>query len=94
MTPQVEELIAHLKSLSDEALRELATTPEWAYFMHRLYKLRPGDELTVERIEMDARIHREYPCSTEYYKAQVELARIRSRFRSQKRVVGPSPTGR
>ena len=30
-------------------------------------KLRPGYELTLERIEMDAQICREYPCSTEYY---------------------------
>ena len=77
MTPQIEELIAHLKSLSDDALRELATTPEWAYFMHRLYKLCPGDELTLERIEMDAQICRQYPCSTEFYKAQMELNRRR-----------------
>jgi hypothetical protein len=47
--------------------------------MHRLYKLRPADELTLERIEMDARVCREYPCSTEYYKAQVEFSRQRIR---------------
>jgi hypothetical protein len=47
--------------------------------MHRVYKLRPADELTVERIEMDAQVCREYPCSTEFYQAQVELSRERSR---------------
>ena len=55
---------------------EFATTPEWAYCMHRLWKLRPGDELTLERVEMDAQICRQYPAaSTEYYQAQVELSR-------------------
>ena len=77
MTAQVEELITHLKGLSDKELRDLATTPEWAYFMHRLYKLRPGQEWTIEAVEMDARICREYPCSTEYYEAQVDLNRQR-----------------
>jgi hypothetical protein len=47
--------------------------------MCRLYKIRPGEPLTLERIEMDAQICREYPCSTEYYAAQVELNRQRSR---------------
>ena len=47
-------------------------------FMHRLWKLRPGEELTLERVEMDAQICREYPCSTEFYKAKVELSRQRS----------------
>jgi hypothetical protein len=61
MTKQVEELIAHLRSLSDEALRELATTPEWALFMHKVYRSSPGQELTLERIEWDARICRQYP---------------------------------
>ena len=75
MTERVDELIAHLKRLTDEELRDLATTPEWAYFMHRLYKLRPGDELTLERVEMDARICRQSPCSTEFYQAQLELTR-------------------
>jgi hypothetical protein len=79
MTKNVDEFIAAIKRLTDEELRELATTPEWAYFMHRVYKLRPGDELTLERIEMDAQICRQYPCSTEYYEAQVELYRQRSR---------------
>jgi hypothetical protein len=79
MTAQVEELIAHIKSLSDDELRELSTTVEWAYFMHRLYKLRPGDEMTIQRVEMDVRVCREYPCSTEFYKAQMELNRQRSR---------------
>ena len=79
MTERVDDLVAHLKRLTHEELRELATTPEWAYFMHRLYKLRLGDELTLERVEMDARVCREYPCSTEYYEAQVELYRQRSR---------------
>ena len=73
------ELIAAIKRLSDEELQQLRTTPEWAFFMHRLYKLRPADELTLERIEMDARVCREYPCSTEYYKAQVEFSRQRIR---------------
>ena len=45
--------------------------------MHRLYKLRPGQEWTVEAVEMDAQICREYPCSTEFYEAQVELNRQR-----------------
>jgi hypothetical protein len=36
-----------------------------------------GDELTVERIEMDALVHRQHPCSTEFYKAQMELNRQR-----------------
>ena len=61
--------------------------------MHRLWKLRPEVELTlVERMEMDTRICWECSCSTEYYKAQVELARHRLRFHSQKRVIGSSPT--
>ena len=79
MTKQVEELIAHLKRLSDGELRELATTPEWAYFMCRLWKLRPGEELTLERVEMDAQVCRQYPCSTEFYRAQAGLARQRIR---------------
>jgi hypothetical protein len=45
--------------------------------MHRLWKLRPGDKLTLERIEMDAQICRQWPASTEYYEAQVELNRQR-----------------
>jgi hypothetical protein len=69
--------VAALKRLTDEELRELATTPEWAYFMHRLWKLRPADELTLERIEMDTQVCREYPCSTEFYRAQAELSRQR-----------------
>lgn len=77
MTERVDELVAALKRLSDDELRELAATVEWAYFMHRLYKLRSGDELTLERIEMDAQVCRQYPASTEYYKAQVELSRQR-----------------
>ena len=77
MTERVDELVAHLKRLTDEELRKLATTPEWALFMHRVYGIRPGDELTLERIEMDAQICRQYPCSTEYYAAQVELSRQR-----------------
>ena len=40
-------------------------------------KLRPGDELTVERIEQDAWVCRQWPCATEYYKAQMELNRQR-----------------
>jgi hypothetical protein len=64
MTEKVDELIAAIKRLSDEELHELRTTVEWAYFMHRLYKLRSGDELTLERVEMDAQICRQYPCST------------------------------
>jgi hypothetical protein len=79
MTKKVEELIAHLRTLTDEELRELATTPEWALFMHKVYRIRPGEPLTLERIEMDAQICREYPCSTEFYKAQMELNRQRSR---------------
>jgi hypothetical protein len=77
MTPTVDEIIATLTALTDEELRDLSTTPEWAYFMHRLYKLRPGDELTLERIEMDAQVCRQYPASTENYQAQVELNRQR-----------------
>jgi hypothetical protein len=50
-----------------------------AYFMCSLYKLRPGDEFTLERVEMDAQICRQYPASTEYYEAQVELNRQRTR---------------
>ena len=79
MTERVDELVAHLRRLSDEELRELSATAEWAHFMHRLYKLRPADELTLERIEMDARVCREYPCSTEFYEAQMELGLQRSR---------------
>ncbi len=79
MTEQVDELVAHLKRLTDEELAELATTPEWAYFMHKLYKIRPGAELTLERIEMDAQVCRQWPASTEYYEAQVELNRQRFR---------------
>jgi hypothetical protein len=93
MTKQVDALVAHLKSLSDEELRDLATTPEWAYFMHKVYRIRPGEPLTLERIEMEARICREYPCAIEFYEAQVELARHRARFHSQ-REIGSSPTGR
>jgi hypothetical protein len=77
MTEQVDEFIAHLKRLSDEELRKLAATVEWAYFMHRVYKVRPGDELTLERVEVDAQVCRQYPCSTEFYRAQVELSRQR-----------------
>jgi hypothetical protein len=77
MTERVDELIAHLKRLTDEELRALATTPEWALFMHSMYRLRNGDEWTVERIEMDAQVCREYPCSTEFYRAQAELFRQR-----------------
>jgi hypothetical protein len=79
MTEIVDELVTALTRLSDEELRELATTPEWAYFMHKVYGIRPGEELTLERIEMDALVHQQYPCSTEYYKAQLELNRQRSR---------------
>jgi hypothetical protein len=77
MTPQVDELVTPLKSLSDEALAELATTPEWALFMHKVYRIRPGEELTLERIEMDAQVCRQYPASTEYYRAQADLSRQR-----------------
>jgi hypothetical protein len=77
MTEQVDELITHLKGLSDDELRGLATTPEWAYFMHRLYKLRPAAELTLERIEMHVEVCRRWPASTEYYRAQTELNRQR-----------------
>jgi hypothetical protein len=80
MTKRVDELVAHLKSLSDKELRDLATTPEWALFMHKLYRIRPGEPLTLERIEMDAQICRQYPASTEYYQAQVELSRQRSQY--------------
>jgi hypothetical protein len=79
MTERVDELVAHLKRLTDDELRDLATTPEWALFMHRLYKLRPGDELTLERVELDAQVCRQYPCSTEFYRAQTELSRQRIR---------------
>jgi hypothetical protein len=64
MTERVEECIAAIKRLSDEERRELATAPESAYFMHRLYKFRPGDPLTLERVEMDAQMCRQFPCST------------------------------
>jgi hypothetical protein len=64
MTERVEEFIAAIKRLSDEERRELAPTPESAYFMHHLYKLLPGDPLTLERAEMDAQIYRQFPCST------------------------------
>jgi hypothetical protein len=80
MTERVDELVSHLKSLSDEELRELAGTSEWAYFIHRVYKLRPADELTLERVEWDAQICRQYPCSTEFYEAQVELNRQRFQY--------------
>jgi hypothetical protein len=33
----------------------------------------------LERVEMEAQICRQYPCSTEFYKAQVELAQQRIR---------------
>ena len=79
MTERVEELITHLKGLSDEELRELATTPEFGLLMHKVYRIRPGEPLTLERIEMDAQICRQWPASTEYYEAQVELNRQRSR---------------
>ena len=82
MSKRVDDIVAHLQNLSKEAIRELATTPEWAYFMHRVYKLRPGDELTIERIEMDAEICRQYPCSTEFYQAQMELSRQRFEYSS------------
>ena len=91
MTKNVDEFIAAIKRLTDEELRELATTPEWALFMHRLYKLRPGDELTLERVEMDAQICRQYPCSTEFYRARADEARHRARFLSQKRVITVGP---
>jgi hypothetical protein len=84
MTKKVDEFIAHIKSLSDEELRELATTPEWALFMHKLYGIRPGESLTVERIEMDALIHQQYQCSTEYYAAQVELNRERFEYQQSR----------
>ena len=77
MTKQVEELITNLKGLSEKELRELATTPEWALFMHKVYRIRPREPLTLEAIDMDAQICREYPCSTEFYEAQVELNRQR-----------------
>jgi hypothetical protein len=77
MTVKVDELIAHLKSLSDHELWELSATPEWALFMHKVYRIRPGEPLTLERIEMDAQICRQWPASTEYYEAQVELNRQR-----------------
>ena len=79
MTTNVDDLVAALKALSDKELRDLATTPEWALFMHKVYRIRPGEPLTLEHIEMDAQISREYPCSTEYYEAQVELNRQRNR---------------
>ena len=53
-------------------------------------KLRPGEELTLERIEMDAQICRQWPAGTEYYEAQVELNRQRAHLQSQKRVIGSS----
>jgi hypothetical protein len=56
----VIDLLAHLKNLSDEELRDLATTPESAYFMQKVYRIRPGEPLTLDRIEMDA------PGSTEF----------------------------
>jgi hypothetical protein len=59
--------------------------------MHRLWKLRPGDELTLERIEMDARVCPEYPCSIEFYRAQADEARHPTRFLSQKRVITVGP---
>ncbi len=70
MTPQVAELIAHLNSLSDAELRELAPMPEWALLMHKVYRIRPGDELALECIEMDAQICRQWPASTEYYEGR------------------------
>jgi hypothetical protein len=89
MTKNVDEFIAAIKSLTDAELAELATTPEWALFMHRVYKLRPGDELTLERAEMDAQICREYPCSTEFYEAQVELSRQRHISKVQPALIDP-----
>ena len=77
MTERVDEFVAALKRLTDKELRELATTVEWALFMHKGYRIRPGEPLTLERIEMDAQICREYPCSTEFYRAQAELSRQR-----------------
>jgi hypothetical protein len=35
-----------------------------AYFKCRLWKHKFGDELILERVELDALICREYPCST------------------------------
>ena len=52
MTGQVEELIAHLEGLTDDELRDLATTPEWALFMRRLCEATPGRRV-------DARAHRD-----------------------------------
>jgi hypothetical protein len=77
MTKQLDELVTYLKSLTDEELRDLATTPEWALFIYEVYRTRPGEPLTLERIEMDSRICRQWPCSTEFYRAQVELNRQR-----------------
>jgi hypothetical protein len=45
--------------------------------MHKVYRIRPGEPLTLERIEMDAYICREYPASTAFYEVQVELNRQR-----------------
>ena len=59
--------------------------------MHRLYKLRPGQEWTVERVEMDARVSARYPCSTEFYRAQADEARHRAHFLSQKGVITVGP---
>jgi hypothetical protein len=59
--------------------------------MHRLYQLRPDDELTLERVEMDAQICRQYPCSTEFYRARADEARHRARFLSQKSVITVGP---
>ena len=54
-------------------------------------KLRPGNELTVERVEMDARACARYSCSTEFYRARAAEARHRARFLSQKSVITVSP---
>ena len=46
-------------------------------------KLCPEDELTVDSLEMDALLCQNYPYSTEFYRAQAELARQRARFQSR-----------
>ena len=64
MTAKVDAIIAHLMSLSDEEIREHRHNAGVGYFMHRLYRLRPGQELTVEGIEMHAQVCRQWPAST------------------------------
>jgi hypothetical protein len=78
VSANVDEFVAKIQALTAEELLHLSTTPEFGLLMCRLFRLHHVQEWTVQTLEMDAWARENYPCSEQFYEAQVELNRQRA----------------